>query len=173
MLSYFNLRYRAPELLFGAREYTKAIDMWSVGLILGELLLHSPVLPGETEFEEVQLIIALLGCPPSEHVWNGFRNMPLRDEYRLPLASEALENGKMTLKMRFREYSDATRGLMARCLEWDPEARCSARGALQHAYFKEEPRGYHIHLMKLTVAQDPALLPTFPEGRNMSENQYV
>ena len=68
--------------------------------------------------------------------------MPLRKEYLLPPASEALENGKMTLKMRFREYSDATRSLMRRCLEWDPEARCSARGALQHAYFKEEPKGY-------------------------------
>lgn len=99
--------------------------------------------------------------------------MPLRDEYRLPVASEALENGKMSLKMRFREYSDSTRGLMTRCLEWDPEARCSARGALMHAYFKEEPRGYHITFMGLIIAQDPALLPTFPEVRNMSENQYI
>lgn len=143
-MSYFNSRYRAPELLFGAREYTKAIDIWSVGLILGELLLHSPVVPGETELEQVQLVIAFLGGPPTERSWPQFRNMPLREEYRLPTASEALENGKMTLKMRFREYSDATRSLMRRCLEWDPEARCSARGALQHAYFKEEPRGYKI-----------------------------
>jgi len=96
--------------------------------------------------EEVQMIIALLGVPPSEEVWPQFRNMPLRDEYRLPAATEALENGKMTLNMRFREYSDATRGLMKRCLEWDPEARCTARGALQHAYFKEEPRSsYPYH----------------------------
>jgi serine/threonine protein kinase len=87
------------------------------------------------------MIIALLGEPPSERVWPQFRNVPLRDEYLLPAASEALENGKMNLKMRFREYSEATRSLMRRCLEWDPEARCSARGALQHAYFKEEPRG--------------------------------
>ena len=136
----FNPRYRAPELLFGAREYTKAIDIWSLGLVLGELLLHVPVVPGENEPEQVQLIIALLGIPPSEHVWPEFRNMPLREEFRIPPKSEALENGKMSLKMRFR-YSEATKGLMKRCLEWDPERRCSARGALQHAYFKEEPRG--------------------------------
>ena len=142
VLSCFNRRYRAPEILFGSREYTKAVDIWAVGLILGELLLHAPVLPGENEAEEVQLIIALLGTPPSERVWPEFRNMPLRDEYRLPPASETLENGKMSLKMRFREFSDATRSLMRRCLEWAPEARCSAKGALQHAYFKEEPRGH-------------------------------
>lgn len=152
--------YRAPELLFGAREYTKAIDIWSLGLILGEFLLHTPVLPGDNESQEVQMIIALLGVPPSEHVWPQFRNMPLREQYNIPPTSEALEGGKMSLNMRFREYSEATRGLMRRCLEWDPDARCSARGALQHAYFKEEPR-----------AQDPALLPTFPEGRNVADSQ--
>jgi len=154
--------YRAPELLFGSREYTRAVDIWSVGLILGELLLNTPVLPGENEPEQVQLTIALLGCAPSEDVWPQFRNMPLRKDYWLPPPTESLANGKMTLKMRFREFSEATRGLMGKCLEWDPEKRCSARQALQHAYFKEEPR-----------AQDPALLPTFPEGRNMSENQFT
>lgn len=167
----FNPRYRAPELLFGAREYTKAIDIWSLGLVLGELLLHVPVVPGENEPEQVQLIIALLGIPPSEQVWPEFRNMPLREEFAIPAASETLENGKMSLKMRFREYSEATRGLLRKCLEWDPERRCSARGALQHAYFKEEPRGLITCCTRLMTAQDPALLPTFPEGRNMSENQ--
>ena len=31
--------YRAPELLFGAKDYTKSIDIWSVGCIIAELLL--------------------------------------------------------------------------------------------------------------------------------------
>jgi len=30
--------YRAPELLIGSKEYTKAIDIWSVGCIFSELL---------------------------------------------------------------------------------------------------------------------------------------
>jgi len=135
-----------------------------VGLILGELLLHTPVLPGENESEEVQLIIALLGTPPSEKLWPRFRNMPLRDEYRLPPANEALENGKMTLKMRFREYSDATRGLMRRCLEWDPEERCSAKGALQHAYFKEEPRGYSTMVCYAHCSSRSCFVTYFPGG---------
>ena len=139
---FFNIRYRAPELLFGSREYTKAVDIWSVGLILGELLLHAPVLPGADEIEQVQLIIGFLGSSPSEDNWPQFRNMPLRKEYWLPPPTESVQNGKMTLKMRFREFSEATRGLMGKCLEWDPEERCSAHSALQHVYFKEEPRGY-------------------------------
>lgn len=32
------LWYRAPEILFGSKTHTTAIDMWAVGCILGELL---------------------------------------------------------------------------------------------------------------------------------------
>ena len=32
--------YRAPEILFGAQYYGPAVDMWSVGCILGELLIR-------------------------------------------------------------------------------------------------------------------------------------
>lgn len=39
-ISYICSRYyRAPELIFGATEYTTAIDVWSVGCVLAELLL--------------------------------------------------------------------------------------------------------------------------------------
>ena len=34
--------YRAPELLFGARNYGVGIDVWAVGCILAELLLRIP-----------------------------------------------------------------------------------------------------------------------------------
>ena len=36
--------YRAPELLLGSKEYDSAIDMWSVGCILAEML-HSLAAP--------------------------------------------------------------------------------------------------------------------------------
>lgn len=39
-ISYICSRYyRAPELIFGATEYTTAIDMWSAGCVMAELLL--------------------------------------------------------------------------------------------------------------------------------------
>lgn len=36
--------YRAPELIFGATEYTTAIDIWSAGCVLAELLLGQVIL---------------------------------------------------------------------------------------------------------------------------------
>lgn len=38
--------YRAPELIFGATDYTTAIDVWSVGCVMAELLLGQPIFPG-------------------------------------------------------------------------------------------------------------------------------
>lgn len=55
------LWYRAPELLFGATTHTTAIDMWAAGCILGELLLHKPLLPSKTEIQQIEMIIDLLG----------------------------------------------------------------------------------------------------------------
>ena len=38
--------YRAPEILLGSTSYSKAVDMWSVGCILGELIVGKPIFPG-------------------------------------------------------------------------------------------------------------------------------
>ena len=38
--------YRAPEILLGSTNYTKAVDMWSVGCILGELVVSKAIFPG-------------------------------------------------------------------------------------------------------------------------------
>lgn len=38
--------YRAPEVILNASNYTKAIDIWSIGCILAELLGRTPLFPG-------------------------------------------------------------------------------------------------------------------------------
>lgn len=38
--------YRAPEILLGSTKYTKAVDIWSIGCILGELILGKAIFPG-------------------------------------------------------------------------------------------------------------------------------
>jgi kinase len=40
--------YRAPELIFGATEYTNAIDVWSMGCVIAEMVIGEPVFPGES-----------------------------------------------------------------------------------------------------------------------------
>lgn len=60
--------YRAPELIFGATDYTCAIDMWSAGCVFAELLLGHPMFPGETGVDQLVEIIKILGTPTKEQV---------------------------------------------------------------------------------------------------------
>lgn len=49
--------YRAPELIFGATDYTTAIDIWSLGCVCAELLLGQPLFPGESGVDQLVEII--------------------------------------------------------------------------------------------------------------------
>ena len=60
--------YRPPELLFGARYYSTAVDIWSVGCILAELMLRIPYLPGESDMDQLKTIFRALGTP-TEDEW--------------------------------------------------------------------------------------------------------
>lgn len=60
--------YRAPELLYGARQYNQGVDLWAVGCILGELLNGSPLFPGENDIEQLCCVLRILGTP-SPQVW--------------------------------------------------------------------------------------------------------
>ena len=62
------LWYRSPELLLGSSIQTTSIDIWSAACVLGELLLHKPLLPGRSELNQIELIISLLGTP-NESIW--------------------------------------------------------------------------------------------------------
>lgn len=48
--------FRAPELLLGAKQYTTAIDMWSLGCIMAELLTKEPLFKGKTEMDQLDKV---------------------------------------------------------------------------------------------------------------------
>jgi len=57
---YLALCGRAPELLLGAKEYSTAIDMWSLGCIMAELLSKEPLFNGKSEFDQLDKVHRLV-----------------------------------------------------------------------------------------------------------------
>lgn len=49
--------YRAPELIFGAGDYTTAIDVWSSGCVMAEMILGEPIFAGESGIDQLVEII--------------------------------------------------------------------------------------------------------------------
>lgn len=60
--------YRAPELIFGATNYTLSIDVWSTGCVMAELILGQPFFPGESGIDQLVEIIKILGTPSKEQI---------------------------------------------------------------------------------------------------------
>ncbi|KAK6937224.1 Protein kinase domain, partial [Dillenia turbinata] len=129
-ISYICSRYyRAPELIFGATEYTTAIDIWSVGCVLAELLLGQPLFPGESGVDQLVEIIKVLGTPTREEI----KCMnPNYTEFKFPQI-KAHPWHKIFHKRMPPEAVD----LVSRLLQYSPSLRCTALEALIHPFFNE------------------------------------
>ena len=58
--------YRAPEVMLSSQQYTRAVDIWSLGCIMGELLKRKVLFKGSNYLHQIELYCRLLGCPPDE-----------------------------------------------------------------------------------------------------------
>ncbi|KAI8850318.1 kinase-like domain-containing protein [Chytridium lagenaria] len=125
------LWYRAPELLLGSKDYTCAVDMWSVGCIFGELIKCSPLLPGKTEANQMDLTCNLLGAP-NEKIWPQMKSLPLANSFRYP--KQNFSNVRSVLK----SGTPASLDLFNDLLLYDPLRRIDVKASLRHAYFRRE-----------------------------------
>lgn len=146
--------YRPPELLLGAKEYSTAVDMWSVGCIMAELLSQKPLFPGKSELDQLQKIFAVLGTP-SEAIWPGFSSFP-NAKAKFPTQPNNLLRKKFPAISFVGGQILSERGfdLLNSLLTLDPEKRLTVEEALNHGWFHEVP---------LPKSKD--FMPTFPPKR--------
>ncbi|KAM8755553.1 cyclin-dependent kinase 11B isoform 4-T4 [Acanthopagrus schlegelii] len=147
------LWYRSPELLLGAKEYSTAVDMWSVGCIFGELLTQKPLFPGKSEIDQINKIFKDLGSP-SEKIWPGYSELPAVKKMTFT------EYPYNNLRKRFGALlSDQGFDLMNKFLTYCPSKRILSDEGIKHEYFRETP-----------LPIDPSMFPTWPAK---SEQQRV
>lgn len=129
-ISYICSRYyRAPELIFGATVYTTAIDMWSVGCVLAELLLGQPLFPGDSAVDQLVEIIKVLGTPTREEI----KCMnPNYSEFKFPQI-KAHPWSKVFNKRVPPEAVD----FISKLLQYSPHLRLTALEACAHPFFDE------------------------------------
>lgn len=122
--------YRSPELLLSYDKATKAVDMWSVGCILAELITGEPLFKGNSPLKQLEFILTLLGTPPDIDKVKGS-----------PAAKNFLRAYKkfdgIPFEQRFSSASREAIDLLKRLLTFDPEERISAQDAMRHEYFAE------------------------------------
>jgi cyclin-dependent kinase 7 len=145
--------YRAPELLFGAKHYTGAVDIWSVGIIFAELMLRTPYLPGRDDVDQLDVTFRALGTP-TESIWPNVSQLPLYDSLKVyPPPS------RQELRYRFSAATEKALDLIISLTQLDPSKRVNLTQALLHDYFLEFPN-----------PTDPKNLPKKKE-KTKDENQ--
>ena len=60
--------YRAPELIFECSFYKTSIDLWSLGCVVGELFLGTPLFQGDRSVDQLVEIIKVLGTPTKQEI---------------------------------------------------------------------------------------------------------
>ncbi|KAK4548518.1 Glycogen synthase kinase 1 [Oleoguttula mirabilis] len=120
--------YRAPELIFGATNYTTKIDVWSTGCVMAELMLGQPLFPGESGIDQLVEIIKVLGTPTRDQI----RTMnPNYMEHKFPQIKPH------PFSKVFRKADPNAIDLISRLLEYTPTQRLSAVDAMVHPFFDE------------------------------------
>ncbi|KAJ2147059.1 glycogen synthase kinase 3 [Coemansia sp. RSA 564] len=158
--------YRAPELIFGATEYTGKIDIWSAGCVMAELMLGQPLFPGESGIDQLVEIIKVLGTPTKEQI----RTMnPNYMDHRFP----QIKPHPFSRIFRNRASPEAI-DLITKLLDYTPTVRLSSVQAMTHPFFdelrdpntrlnneRELPELFDFSMAELSVdpSQIPALVP--------------
>ncbi|CAG7827280.1 unnamed protein product, partial [Allacma fusca] len=145
--------YRAPELLFGARNYGEGVDVWAVGCILAELLLRAPLFPGDSDLGQLSKIFEVLGTP-TETNWPDHKALPDYCDFK-PCPP-------MSLRDIFTYANPDLINVLETTLALNPNDRCTAGGALQLPYFSNKPGPTPGHLLPLptTVSREPEERPS-------------
>jgi cyclin-dependent kinase-like len=121
--------YRSPELLLGDK-YSKEVDIWAIGCIMGELTDGEPLFPGESEIDQLYVIQKIMGVLTYE-LQELFQKNPRFVGFKFPDLSKP-----ETLERRYvGKLSKQALSLMQGLLEMDPKERLTAKEALYHPYF--------------------------------------
>ncbi|OAA66258.1 serine/threonine-protein kinase [Cordyceps fumosorosea ARSEF 2679] len=128
--------YRPPELLFGARHYSGAVDVWSVGAVFAELVLRAPYMPGASEVDQVRLICEAVGTPTEDN-WPGVTRLP---EYTVPSGPTIPAHPRDWYMARFGTVGADGVDLLVKTLMLDPKKRITAADMLRHPWWHADPK---------------------------------
>lgn len=144
--------YRAPEIMLACHEYSKPVDVWSVGCIFAELILRKPFFPGEDYIDQVRLCTRFLTSRSTPCTHNLFQLTIITEKLGKVGDSDldfvTSEKAKRFLRKlpdtppasfprQFPGTPRAALDLLNKMLQIHPRKRISVEDALSHPFFAQ------------------------------------
>ncbi|KII62681.1 Mitogen-activated protein kinase 3 [Thelohanellus kitauei] len=120
--------YRAPEIMINSRCYDLAVDIWSVGCILGEMLDGRPLFRGKHYIHQLELILMFVGSPCPEDM------KYINNEKARNFLNKQPKYNKIDLVAAFPKAKEQELDLMDRCLTFNPMRRYKINDCITHPY---------------------------------------
>lgn len=121
--------YRAPEIVLSWKNYTSAVDMWSVGCILGEMLLKRPLFQGNDYMQQLNLVVDMIGSPSQDEI-----ESIQSESSRRFIRNSLMNRPRKSMEEIFPNAPPLLRDLLNRILVFDARKRISVDDALNHPY---------------------------------------
>ncbi len=119
--------WRAPELFLKDQNYSGAVDVWSLGVMLMDVLVGKHVLAATSEIDELEKIFQLLGTP-TESDWPGVTTLP---DWGLVTSFPSFSRG---LDTEIGKLDPDEMEVINHTVTW-PNKRMSALDVLKLSYF--------------------------------------
>uniref|UniRef100_A0A1I8FX20 mitogen-activated protein kinase n=1 Tax=Macrostomum lignano TaxID=282301 RepID=A0A1I8FX20_9PLAT len=152
--------YRAPEILLASHRYTKGVDMWSLGCILGEMLLGKPLFPGSSTLNQIERIMSAIPSPSQEDIRS------IGSAYGASILEKAAVRGRRSLESLVPNVDPVAMDLMQRLLQFNPDKRLTAEEALRHPYV----RRFHNPAEEIALRRD--VVPPVDDNSQLSVAEY-
>jgi len=157
--------YRAPEILLGSTDYTFAVDVWSVGCIIGELYLGKAIFPGQSTINQLTRVMEYTGRPSDEDL------KAINSSYATTMLDTLQEPEVRSWEEMFPQANcpEDCIDLMAKSLAFSPDKRIDIEQSLNHVFVQQ----FHEEGIEEEIVCPHDILIPLNDNKKLNAQAYI